>query len=111
MYTQLISTISLLLSLLTVSGVMLHDSRIDKATSLLATPLSFTQYDTSPSKVSLGGDAHTHVERSSFSQAMRVYQTTTPSTPTRSDGRKHLMQRHAPKGHHAFDNYNLPLVS
>lgn len=111
MYTQLISTISLFLSLLTVSGVMLHDTRIDKATSLLATPLSSAQYDASPNKVQLSGDAHTHVERSSFSQAMRVYQTTTPSTPTRSDDRKHMMQRHAPKGHHPFDNYNLPVVS
>lgn len=111
MYTQLISTISLFLSILTVSGVVLHDTRVDKAATLLATPASLAQYDTSPNKVHLSGDAHTHVERSSFSQAMRVYQTTTPGTPMRNDERKHLMQRHAPKGHHAFDNYNLPVVS
>lgn len=108
MLSSFISTTSVIASLLTLSGVFLHDTRLDKATVLLATPVQ-AQY-TSPPKAMLQGDAHTHVERSSFSQAMHIYQTSTPGVQPRSDERRHLMQRNVPKGHHAFDNYNLPLV-
>ncbi len=112
MYTQLISTLSLIVSLFTVSGIMLHDTRVDKATSIaVATPVSVGQFDANTNKsIHFGSDAHTHVERSSFSQAMRAYQTATPGVQPRTEERKHLMQRHVPKGHHAFDNYNLPIV-
>lgn len=108
MLSSLISTTSVIASLLTLSGVFLHDTRLDKATLLAATPIE-AQY-ASPSKAILQGDAHTHVERNSFSQAMRIYQTSTPGVQPRNDERRHLMQRNVPKGHHAFDNYNLPLV-
>lgn len=103
-----INITSVIASLMTVSGVFLHDTRLDKAAVIAATPVQ-TNY-ISPAKVMLQGDAHTHVERSSFSQAMRVYQTSTPGVQPRSDERRYVMQRNVPKGHHAFDNYNLPLV-
>ena len=110
MYTQLISIYTVLLSLLTASGVMLHDTRVDKAATLLASPISLSQYENGP-KAQLSTEGHTHVERGGFTQAMRTYQTTTPGMPTHRSERKHMMQKHATKGHHAFDNYNLPLVS
>jgi hypothetical protein len=112
MYSPLLSILSFLISLSTASGIMLHDTRIDKATAAaVAAPLSLAQYDTGTNKgIQLGNDAHTHIERSAFSQAMRVYQTSTPGVQPRSDDRKHMMQKHIPKGHHAFDNYNLPIV-
>lgn len=108
MFSSLISTTSVITSLLTLSGVFLHDTRLDKATVIAATPVQ-AQYATAP-KPMLQSDAHTHVERNSFSQAMRVYQTSTPGIQPRNDERKHLMQRNVPKGHHPFDNYNLPIA-
>lgn len=108
MLPSLISTTSVLASLLTLFGVFLHDTRLDKATVIATTPMQ-AHYASAP-KAMLQGDAHTHVERSSFSQAMRIYQTSTPGVQPRGDERRHVMQRNVPKGHHAFDNYNLPLV-
>lgn len=108
MFPLFTSTTSVIISLLTLGGVFLHDTRLDKAAVLATVPVQ-AQY-VSPSKAVLQGDAHTHVERSSFSQAMRSYQTSTPGVQPRNDERRHLVQRNVPKGHHAFDNYNLPLV-
>ena len=108
MLPLLTSTTSAIVSLLTLSGVFLHDTRLDKAAALAVVPVQ-AQY-VSPSRAILQSDAHTHVERSSFSQAMRSYQTSTPGVQPRNDERKHLVQRNVAKGHHAFDNYNLPLV-
>ncbi len=108
MLTSVLSSLSLLFTLGTLSGVVLHDTRLDKAATILATPVSPTTYEIG-NKPLVGGDAHTHVERGSFSQAMKTYQTSTPGMQPR-DERKHMLAKHVPKGHHAFDNYNLPLV-
>jgi len=107
MISSLLSFFSIIMSFGALSGIILHDSRLDKAAALAIAPVSMTQYESSK-PLSLS-EAHTHVERSAFSQAVNTYQTV-PAMQPRSDTRRHLMQRYAPKGHHAFDNYNLPLV-
>jgi hypothetical protein len=107
MTPSLISILTFLLSIGTASGIFIHDTKLDKATAtFLTAPVA--QYDTS-GKAIVSNDTHPHTERTSFSQAMRAYQTSTPGMQPRSDERKHLLQKYAPKGHHAFDNYNLPL--
>lgn len=111
MLASFLSSLSLIISLSTLSGVILHDTRLDKAAAAaLTTPTAFAQYEITGKQLSFS-DAHTHVERSSFGQAMQVYhQAATPGMQPRSDERKHLLQKYTPKGHHAFDNYHLPIV-
>lgn len=60
-------------------------------------------------KVSFKTDLHPHVERTSFS---RVVNDIHPRIqPRENNDRKYMTQKYMPKGHHAFDNYNLPIVS
>lgn len=110
MYSSFISTLSIIVSLSTLSGILLHDTRLDKVTAVAAVPPSVLAHYESINKAVHFGDSHTHVERSSFSQAMRSYQTSTPGLQPRSESRKHLMQSRIPKGHHTFDNYNMPIM-
>ena len=109
MLPTFINFLSLILSASAFWGVVIHDLRLDRAAmAALATPSSVVEYDTPARPLTF--ESHPHTERSAFGQAMSVYQrAATPGIQPRSE-RKHLMQKYAPKGHHAFDNYNLPLV-
>jgi menaquinone-dependent protoporphyrinogen IX oxidase len=108
MIPSLFTILSVIISLSTASSVILHDTRLDKiATVAVATPIMYAHYETG-FKPFLN-DAHTHVERSAFSQVLHAYQSAAPGIQPRHE-RKHLLQKHVPKGHHAFDNYNLPIV-
>lgn len=97
------------MSLVTATGVLVHDTHADAALMLP----SVVHADSSGSKLSVFSNAndHTHVERGSLSQAVHELKTPTPSVQPRSnEDKKHLLQKHAARGHHAFDNYNLPIV-
>jgi hypothetical protein len=108
MIPSLLSILSIIVTLGTASSVMLHDTRLDKVTAMaLATPIAYANYENVKSLSS--SEAHTHVERGTFSQVMNVYHTTAPGIQPRHE-RKHLLQKHVVRGHHAFDNYNLPIV-
>lgn len=112
MFTSFLNPLAIILSLSTATGVMVHDMRLDKAaTTALALPVSLTTYD-GPGKLgNLGVDQHTHVERQAFLQSVSVFQGKNPSVPPRViEDKKHLLQKRIVRGHHAFDNYSLPLV-
>jgi hypothetical protein len=97
------------MSLATATGVLVHDTHADAALMLP----SAIHADSSGSKLSIfsAGNDHTHVERGSLSQAVHELKTPTPSVqPRSSEDKKHLLQKHTARGHHAFDNYNLPIV-
>lgn len=110
MFPLFANFLSLILSASAFWGVVVHDLRLDRAAmAALATPSSFVEYG-GPNKA-FTFDSHTHIERSVFGQAVKVYQqAATPGINPRTTDRKHLMQKLVPKGHHAFDNYNLPIV-
>lgn len=110
MFTQIFNTIIVAMSLSTATGVLLHDTRIDKmAATALSLPSLVTYADVD--KVAFKADLHPHVERTSFSQVVHDVHNQSPSTqPRETTDRKYLMQKYAPKGHHAFDNYSLPIV-
>jgi hypothetical protein len=112
MFTSFINPTAILISLCTASGVLLHDMRIDKAmTTALAAPSNQAVYETGSKLVNFTTDLHTHTERSSFSQAVHDLNTQTPRVqPRNMEDRKHLLPKYAARGHHAFDNYNLPIV-
>ena len=107
MYLQqiIISPLSVILSLLTASGVLVHDTNVDKALTTASAAIVINHREIKP-----GSDPHTHPETMSLSQAVRDLKTGNNRVQPRNDNKKHLLQKHTARGHHPFDNYNLPIV-
>jgi hypothetical protein len=108
----LIHPILVLTSLTTASGVMIHDTKIDKMTvTAITSPAASSSYEAGNVKIiSLSTDAHTHTERNSLSQVVNDLKTPNPrQQPRGTEDKKHLMQKHVAKGHQLFDGYSLPL--
>lgn len=112
MYPSFINSFVILVSLATATGIFLHDTRIDKAASVAALPIASVNAEAGAKLVhSSPNDFHNHIERGSVARAVSVLHSSTPGiAPRVSEDKKHLMQRHISRGHHAFDNYNLPLM-
>ena len=101
----LTTPISLFVSLAALAGVTLHDTKIDRlATTFVGVPAMTANVEGVNKGIS--SDQHTHVERISLSDV----KTAQPRIMPRSDQKKHLMQKSAPKGTHFYDGYNLPLA-
>lgn len=107
----LFNPLSVLLSFSTLFGVVIHDMKVDQfTTTLLATPAVVASYEGVNGAIK-STDPHTHVERMSLSQYVRGMSSDTPRIqPRLSDEKKYALQRNVMKGHHAFDNYYLPIV-
>lgn len=102
----LTTPVSLLISLTALTGVTLHDTKVDKlATAFAGIPAFMTTSDGSTNLRGFG-DQHTHVERISLNEM----NSSEPRISPRSDQKKHLMQKNVPKGVHRFDGYTLPIV-
>lgn len=93
------------ISLTTAVSVLVHDMHIDKVATTVAAPIS--NNDNSKIATGISPDLHTHPERHSLS---RLLGQRTPATNPRFEEKKHLLQKHATKGHHPFDNYYLPQI-
>ena len=104
----LVHPLSAMISILTMTGVTVHDMNVDKVVSTAVYRPSETNDGSQLTR--LGNDPHTHSERGSLSQAVRDLKASQPRVQPRNDGKKHLLQKHATRGHHPFDNYTLPLV-
>ena len=110
MLSTFLNSFLVLFTLSTASGLLLHDTRLDKVTSVAMAAPVLSGYETG-AKFLQNADLHTHVERGGFSQTMNALHSSVPGLQPRAhEDKKHLLQRHTPKGHHPFDNYNLPLV-
>lgn len=108
--STLLTPLSIALSLSTATGVLLHDTKLDKAAAAI-TPVMSASLESADRSVKLVGDAHTHVERGSLSQAVRDIKAQNPRIQPRStDDKKYLMQKNTPRGYHSFDNYNVPIA-
>jgi len=101
---------AVIISLATVTGVLFHDARVDRLMSVLLSMPITSSYEASPRAISFN-DFHTHTERISFDQTAQDMSQNLGLPPRASEDRKHLLQKHIGRGHHAFDNYNLPLIS
>ena len=112
MYPSLINSFAIFISLTTATGIFLHDTRIDKATSVAALPVASISSDTGAKMVHIGpNDFHNHIERGSVARAVGILNSSVPGiAPRISEDKKHLMQRYSGRGHHPFDNYNLPIL-
>lgn len=104
----LLNPLSMLISVMTMTGVTVHDTNVDKAVTTAIYQAQVSSSNDGPTKI--GNDPHTHSERGSLSQAVRDLKTSHPRIQPRNDEKKHLLQKHAVRGHHPFDNYTLPIV-
>ncbi len=107
----LFNPLSILISISTLTGVVLHDTQFDKLTvRLLAVPAVVATVE--GSQVLTTNNLHTHVERASLSSTIRSLNASSPRIqPRNNDEKKHLLQKNVARGHHAFDNYNLPVIA
>ena len=111
---KIINVIIATLSLVTATGVFIHDGRIDRAASTVR-PISFKHSTDSGSSAGstdagLAGNPHTHPEKAARTLKGFAYQS--PSIqPRESRSKKYMLQNAEPRGRHAFDNYYLPIVS
>jgi hypothetical protein len=108
----IINPLPILLSLSTMFGILVHDTKIDQfTTSLLATPAIVATYDGVNSMLKLG-DQHTHIERVTVSQLTRSLALENPRLqPRGQEDKKYVLQKNVARGHHPFDNYNLPVIA
>lgn len=103
----LTAPVSLFVSLAALTGVTVHDTKVDKLTSsIIAMPSIMASTEGASKVASLDSSAHTHVERVSLND-MKSSQ---PRLAPRVDHKKHLMQKNMPKGANRYDGYALPLA-
>lgn len=109
MHQIFISPLAIALSLSTGTGILLHETKVDKLASL--TIMSSNQASsTSASPASLESMPHTHVESASFESASREFRSKNPNqTPRRNEDKKYRLPKQVARGHHLFDSYHLPL--
>lgn len=114
MFSTFSNYLAILISLSTMTGVLVHDMYIDKATvAALVLPTTTASYETNNKLGSFTPDLHTHIERGSVSRTLTLndLKTQTPRIYLRTtEDKKHLSQKHISRGYHAFDNYHLPIV-
>lgn len=104
--TALTTPISLMLSLTALTGVTLHDTKVDRlTTALVGVPVTVAA-NADGSMKSIASDPHTHAEHVS----VKDMKTSQPRLVPRSEHKKHMMQKNMPKGAHRYDGYALPIA-
>lgn len=105
-----LSPLSIAFSLTTLSGVVIHDTKIDQFTSTyLAPPAVVASYEGRTAIKQ--SDPHTHSERVSLSQFVRGMAANNPRLQPRvGEEKKYALQKKVMKGQHPFDNYSLPAI-
>jgi hypothetical protein len=110
MFETIISPLAIILSLCTSTGVLLHDTKVDKVAALtLFSSASANHFVTEENTAKLEATTHTHVERTSIDRASTELRGQTPGLAPRRDDKKFRLQKKVGRGFHAFDSYNLPL--
>lgn len=98
---------TILISVMTLAGVLLHDTKLDKlARTFVGIPAAMAT--TEGIGHSIKTDDHTHVERISLGQMKNSEQP--KLAPRYLEQKKHLLQRGVPRGFHAFDGYSIPIA-
>lgn len=103
--------IAVIISFTTMFGVVVHDTQFDRLTVRMLAPPAVVLSAGLASAPVQPNDPHTHVERVSGSKLMRSLLASNPRIqPRNNEEKKHMMQKHAGRGHRPFDNYNLPVL-
>lgn len=93
MFPLLLNPLPLLLTFSAMFGVLIHDSRIDHAVSVIAVPAMVSSYNEIESALKLS-DLHTHSERVSFARSLGSVNTAEPTTrPRDEDDNKYVIQK------------------
>lgn len=110
-FSLFITPLSVFLSLSTATGILMHDTKIDRATLTAISSASNAANSQANAKfVNIAPDLHPHTERHSMST--KDLKTPNPKVPPRSPAeKKYLSQKNMGLGHNPFDSYALPLVS
>lgn len=112
MLQKLLTLATMSLSLMTASGVFIHDAHVGQVS--FGQPMAGYQNAIKPTKFSASDsgittEAHPHPEHQN--NTLRGFAYESPSYPTReSRFKKFVLQNNEPRGRHAFDNYLLPLL-
>lgn len=113
MFTTTINSLAIFLSLSTATGILVHDTKVDKATvTALNAPQLESKADMGAKSTSLTPEVHAHVKKISVARSLLETRTLdNPRTQARiSEDKKYQLPKNVVRGHHAFDNYNLPIV-
>lgn len=106
-FNNIVQRFAITLALLTSLGILVHDTKFDKAVALfVAVPAAFASLSGIPK---LASDGHNHIERVSIESGMRGLQNGMPRIQPRDDNKKFGLPKHVAKGVHAFDGYYVPL--
>ena len=104
--TSTIQRTAIILAILTTLGILVHDTKFDKALSVfIAVPAALALVGVPK----LASDGHNHIERVSLSNAVRDLHNGTPRIQPRDDHKKYALSNKVAKGVHAFDGYYQPL--
>lgn len=102
--------ITLCLCVVSLLGIALHDTKIDKLAALgigVSAVAVLHQAQGADGLARFTDTVHTHVERISIKNLA----TQEPRLQSRFiDDKKHIAQKSVPKGHHWFDGYFVPLT-
>ena len=102
MFDLILSTpISFFVAMAALTGVTVHDTKIDKLTTTFVGAHAATVSD---GMMKFSTDPHTHVEKVSFDKNSQPR-----IMPRHGDQKRHLMQKNVPKGGHSYDGYVVPL--
>ena len=109
----IIKYVSVLIALLTFAGIAVHETKVDTLTKFaIALPVVVASYEGAHLLHLMGGEAHTHVEKISIEKTASRLSSSFPKLHKRErEFYHHKIQNVLPKGHHEFDNYNLPIVA
>lgn len=98
----------------------MHDVRIDKAIAVSLhgmndRAVAAAKSDAGKVNAFVKGDAHTHPDFNPGRSLMNGFTYRAPNTPgipprEREHTDRNLLNKYAPRGRHAFDNSNLPIV-
>jgi len=92
MFPLFINPTTLIFTLATTFGVLVHDMQIDKATTVaLAAPAAFISYAAIDS-VTKSND-HIHVERASIPRHLNTLRSATPRVQPRDDDRRYIQSK------------------
>lgn len=111
MFPALLNPLSVLVSLSTLAGVVIHDTNIDKAAmAAVALPTVVAVYEAT-NKFMVGSDAHVHPEHHVVNKNGPQDGGKRPTIrPRAHDDRKHVQQKNLESGRHLFDNKLYPVV-
>jgi hypothetical protein len=108
----LFNRLSIAIAVMTFVGIAIHDTKIDKFTAMaIAVPVVMAAYEGAHLLHALGGDSHTHVDRISVEKTANKNTSMPPQLGARRfKDKKYRLDANVSKGHHSFDNYNLPIA-